>query len=286
MKIGKKAESRGRATNPGKNQSKKTMLLAVVVVITVVLILWVYTMGRKAEQYVSVAMWAEPIYKNEVITESMVKEYKMLKGEFEKYASTSTDGTKKRRIVLWEERGKLVNTFAAYPLQQDTVAMINAVVTSRTDNSDSVLYSYPGKVIVPLEVGDSELKSFKTFLQPGDRINITAIFKSTEKVVQDDGYGGTTTTNVDTFREESLFKDIMVADLLNNNGDSILDIYASYNQKTVYQQAALDASESFQQSVTPSSLLVALTPEEEALYYKALSKDDVTFKVSLPQRTE
>ena len=287
MKIGKRVDgARNRATNPDKNHSKKNMLLAAVVTITLVLIVWVYSMGQKAEQTVSVVMWAEPIYKNQVITESMLKEYEMLTGEFEKYAVTNDRGVKSRRIVLWEERGKLINTFAAYSLQQDTVAMIKDIVTSRTDNSDTVLYSYPGKNIVPLQVGDAELKSFKTFLQPGDRINITAIFSADEKVETDDGYGGVSSETVETFREETLFKDIMVADLLNQSGDSILDIYASYNEKTVYQQANLDASETFQQSVTPTSLLVALTPEEEELYYKYLSKSDVEFKVSLPQRTE
>lgn len=287
MKIGKRADSsRIKATNPNKNQSKKNMLLMAVVVITAVLIVWVYTMGQKAEQTVSVVMWAEPIYKNEVITESMMKEYPMLTGEFEKYAVTNSDGSKRRRIVLWEERNKLINTFAAYSLQQDQVAMIKDVVSSRTDNSDTVLYSFPGKNIVPLEVGNSELRSFKTFLQPGDRINVTAIFQATERVRELDEYGNETVTMVQTFREETLFKDIMVADLLNAQGDSILDIYASYNEKTVYQQAALDASEAFQQSVEPSSLLVALTPEEEVSYYQMLGKGDVEFKVSLPQRTE
>ena len=243
-------------------------------------------MGKKAEQTVSVVMWAQPIYKNQVITESSLKEYKMLKGEFEKYAISANDGSKRRRVVLWEERGKIINTFAAYSLQQDTVAMIKDVVTSRTDNSDTVLYSYPGKNVVPLELGESELKTFKTFLQPGDRINITAIFAATEKVKEDDGYGGTKETTVETYREETPFKDIMIADLLNSQGDSILDIYASYNEKTVYQQAQLDANEAFQKSVTPATLLVALTPEEETNYYKYLSKDSVQFKVSLPQRTE
>ena len=41
------------------------------------------------------------------------------------------------------------------------------------------------------------------------------------------------------------------------------DIYASYKEMTVYEQANLDASQSFKESVTPVSLLVALTPEEK-----------------------
>lgn len=282
MKIGNRAEKAARATNPTKNQSKKNMILMAIIAVTVLLIIWVYAMGKKAEDTVSVVMWSEPIYKNETITESQLVEYKMLKAEFEKYAIENDDGSKTRRIVLWDERDKLINTFAAYPLQANTICMITDVVTSRTDNSDTVLYSYPGKNILALQLGDSDLTTFKTFLQPGDRVNITAIYTSEDQVKKNDG----TTDTVESLRQETVFKDIMVADLLNQDGSSVLDLYASYNDMTTYQQAALDADESWQDSVEPSTLLVALTPEEETLYYEYLSKNSVEFYMSLPQRTE
>ena len=78
----------------------------------------------------------------------------------------------------------------------------------------------------------------------------------------------------------------MVADLLNDKGDSILDLFEQYNSKSVFQQAQLDASDSWQTQTEPDKLLLALTPEEESSYYQYLSKSDVTFKMSLPQRTE
>lgn len=286
MKIGKRAEAKIKATNPDKKNSQRSMMLIAVVAVTAVLIIWVFMMGRKAEDTVSVVMWAEPIYKNEVITESMLEEYKMLKGEFEKYAVKKSDGTKKRRIFLWDERDKLINTFAAYPLQRDTVALTSDIATSRTDNSDSVLYSFPGKNIVTLDVGEEELEAFKTFLEPGDRVNITAIFKVDGEVAQDDGFGKVEKTTVELYKEETVFKDVMIADLLNSSGDSILDLYASYNAMSVYEQAARDASDSWKEQTKPDKLLLALTPEEESSYYQYLSKKDVTFKMSLPQRSE
>lgn len=286
MKIGKRVDQKVRSTNPDKKNSQRSLLLAVVVAVTAVLIVWVYMMGRKAEETISVVMWAEPIYKNEVITESMLEEYQMLKGEFDKYAVEQSDGTKKRRIVLWDERDKIINTFAAYPLQRDTVALINDVAKSRTDNSDSVLYSFPGKNIVTLDAGEDQLEAFKTFLQPGDRVNVTAIFKVEETVAQDDGFGTIEKVNVEIFKEETVFKDVMIADLLNSKGDSILDLYASYNAMTVYQQSQRDASDSWKEETTPDKLLLALTPEEESSYYQYLSKDSVQFKMSLPQRSE
>ena len=83
-----------------------------------------------------------------------------------------------------------------------------------------------------------------------------------------------------------MFSDIMVADLINNAGESILDIYADYRDKSVYEQAQLDSSQTFKDSVEPRTLLVALTPEEKERYYYFLSKENVEFKMSMPQRVE
>ena len=290
MKIGKgRGGSQNQQLNvgkPSKNQNKKNMYIIVTVLITALLITWVYSMGRKAEETVQVCMTSQSIYKNQVVTESMLQPYDMLKGEFEKFSTVQSDGTKKRRVLLWEERGMIINTFAAYPLQANNYCEYRSFIKSRVDNSDSVLYSFPGKEIVPLEVSSNELQAFKTFLQPGDRVNITALFSQKEKITEDDGFGGTTTQTVETFRTETVFKDIMIADLINSGGESILDIYADYRDKTVYQQAQLDASQTFQDSVDPKTLLVALSPDELDRYFYYLSKSQVEFRMSLPQRIE
>lgn len=288
MKIGKNGGKAPKAPSSkvSKNYNKTNTLIIIVAVVTVLLISWVYAMGRKAQETVSVVMYTRNIYKNELIQSDMLVQYDMLKGEFDKYAVKQEDGTMKRRVVLWEEASKLCGTYAAYTLKANTIAEVTDVITSRIDNSDNVLYSFPGKNIVTLEVGEADLQAFKTFLQPGDRINVVAIYRTSESVEVEDGYGGITQKEVEVYKEETIFPDIMLADLLNSNGDSILDIYASYEEKTVYQQAALDASESFQQSVIPYTMLVALTPEEEEIYYYYLGKSDIEFRISLPQRVK
>lgn len=284
MKIGKKDKS--VKTRPEKNSSSKKALIGVLMAITAVLIVWVYSMGKKAENTISVVMLAENVYKNEAITESKIKEYQMLVGEFEKYAVVNTAGEKQRRIIKWDERDQLLGMFAAYPLQSDTIAMKSDFLKFRIDNSDTVLYSFPGKNIVTLEVGDSDLSAFKTFLQPGDRINVVAIYQDTETIYKDDGFGNITEEDVEIYRQEPVFTDVLLADLLNNSGDSILDMFAEYNSKSVYAQAALDADEAWKAQTEPAQMLVALTPEEQTLYYQYLSKTGVEFRVSLPQRTE
>lgn len=289
MKLGRKKKEEvtgGGFSKPALNEGKRSSVIIGLIVATVALIVFVLVMGHKAQETVQVAVLAQNVYKNQVITAEMLEPYDMLKAEYEKLAVVDEDGNKQRRVILWEEADKIINSFAAYPLQQGMYAEYRNFVKSRIDNSDSVMYSYPGKEIIPLEVGQNELKTFKTFLQPGDKLNIEAVF--TDKVVQktDDGYGNMVNQTVEVVRSETVFNDIMIADLLNAEGQSILDIYASYNDKTVWQQAQMDSSESFQESTEPSSLLVALTPEEKDRYYYYKTKTDVQFKVSLPQRID
>jgi hypothetical protein len=226
-----------------------------------------------------VAVFAQNVYKNQVITADMLEPYEMLKGEYEKLYQVDENGNKQRRILTWDEADMVINSFAAYPLQQGTYAEYRQFIKSRVDNSDSVLYSFPGKEIVSFDIGGSDLSTFKTFLQPGDRVNIQAIFSDTIK----NGNGNSETS---VFRTETAFGDVMIADLLNSSGSSILDIYEEYNDLTVWEQAALDEDSSFQSKTQPSSLLVALTPDELERYYYYKSKSGIEFKMTLPQRTE
>lgn len=289
MKLGRKKKEEatgGGLSRPAINEGKRSGMIVGLVVVTALLIAWVMFMGYKAQETVQVAIMAQNVYKNQVITAEMLEPYDMLKAEYEKLAVVEEDGTTSRRVLLWDEVDKIINSFAAYPLHQGAYAEYRQFVKSRVDNSDSVLYSFPGKQVIPLEIGSTELKAFKTFLQPGDKLNIQAIFS--EKVTMDvaDGYGGTTQQEVEVFKTETVFSDIMLADLLNQSGESILDKYASYNEMTVWQQAQLDSSASFKESTEPASLLVALTPDELDRYYYYKSKSNVEFKISMPQRTE
>lgn len=289
MKLGRKKKEEATAgglSKPAVNESKRSTMIVLLILVTVGLIVWVLFMGQKAQQTVRVAIMAENVYKNQVITAEMLEPYDMLQGEFDKFAVVQENGTKQRRLLLWSEAEKVLNSFAAYPLMKGEYAEYRNFVKSRIDNSDSVLYSFPGKEILSLSVGQDELKTFKTFLQPGDKLNIQAIFSEKQTMKVPDGYGAFVQQEVDVFKTETVFGDIMVADLLNATGESILDIYASYNDMTVWQQAQLDSSASFKESTEPASLLVALTPEEKERYYYYTSKSEVAFKVSLPQRAD
>lgn len=289
MKANRSARAQSIANanaKPRANQNKRTMGIVAVGVVTFLLILWVFAMSQNATKTVQVAMYAKNIYKNQQITADMFIPYDMLQSEYDNFASTYKDGTTKRKVILYSEVNTLVGTYAAYPLRAETYALWTDFFTSRTDNSDSVLYSYPGKNLVVLDVDSGTIKSFSSFLKPGDRINVIASFDETAevKVYQDDG--SFKMEESETHRNEPMFQDIVLADMLNSDGQSILDLYEYYDTLDTYSQANLDASDDWAEQTTPDTILVALTPEEVDTLYYYQSKSGVTFYVTVPQRNE
>ena len=286
MRIGNNGKKRV-ASNPAANKNTKSGLVVLVAVVMILLVVWVYLLGRKAESTTTVYMWNQEVYKNAQITEDMLEPYDMITAEYEKYAVKDYDGHLENRILTPDDKDYIIGKYAAYPLHQDTIAMTTDLVKDRTNNSDSVLYSYPGKDIVSLDIGTEVLQTFKTMLQPGDKINIIAIYSETAKDSQAEESGGSSdNTTAELTRSEVAFKGIPFADLLNSNGESILDIYADYDYQSTWIEQQYENDDEFKQRVTPSTILVAFTPEEEARYYDYLSKGDVTFEVSVPQREQ
>lgn len=244
-------------------------------------VVYVSLVGRNASKSVQVAQLKSSIYKNQPITLDMLQPYDMLQAEYDKQimSTANSDGTVEKRLVAWKDvQGYLSQgAFAAYQLPKESFLDLRTLMTSRVDNSDSVLYSFPGKEVVQLEVNGADLNAFKTFIQPGDKVNIDAIYSEDMQSGND---------RVKIYRSEPVFTGIMIADIINSSGASVLDMYAEYNAMSEVDKAALDNDATWQEQTEPSSLLVALTPDEKDSYYKFLNRDNVKFKVSLPQRAD
>lgn len=244
-------------------------------------VVYVSLVGRNASKSVQVAQLKSSVYKNQSITLDMLQPYDMLQAEYDKQimSTANSDGTVEKRLVAWKDvQGYLSQgAFAAYQLPKESFLDLRTLMTSRVDNSDSVLYSFPGKEVVQLEVNGADLNAFKTFIQPGDKVNIDAIYSEDMQSGND---------RVKIYRSEPVFTGIMIADIINSSGASVLDMYAEYNAMSEVDKAALDNDATWQEQTEPSSLLVALTPDEKDSYYKFLNRDNVKFKVSLPQRAD
>lgn len=276
MKIGNKVVHKTSL-----NEGKSLVPVIAVGAGTVGAVVYVSLVGRNASKSIQVAQLKSSVYKNQPITLDMLQPYDMLQAEYDKQimSTANSDGTVEKRLVAWKDvQGYLSQgAFAAYQLPKESFLDLRTLMTSRVDNSDSVLYSFPGKEVVQLEVNGADLNAFKTFIQPGDKVNIDAIYSEDMQSGND---------RVKIYRSEPVFTGIMIADIINSSGASVLDMYAEYNAMSEVDKAALDNDATWKEQTEPSSLLVALTPDEKDSYYKFLNRDNVKFKVSLPQRAD
>lgn len=301
MKIKKKQNVAQASTKvkggakPKANAFKKTGLTLFLTLCAACMIGLVLMLSRKTQAVVYVAMSNKTLYKNEQITnpDEQLRRYPMLQGEYEKYTVVSDNGTETRRLIRWDERDELLGKYVANQIGNEKLIERSDFATSKVDNSNTALYSYPGKDIVKLTLGTSDLTAFKSFLAPGDKINIECTYTETvsfrdqlEENAEESGDWLNARDTVDQLYTVPVFQNIQIADILNSSGDSVLDMQAAYNELSLFQQAELDNDSTYQKKLQPSTLLLALTPQEKEIYYKYLSKSGATFRMSLPQRSE
>ena len=292
MKAKKKS-----TTTTGANVKATQWLLAILIIAACVgatFFLWVFVSAKT--RTISVCMWNGNHAKNSVVNADAVVEYKMLIGEYESYATT--DGVT-ARIIKWEDRALLNGRYCTRNVYGATVVMLDDLMDEKINNTDMLLYNFPGREIVSLDVGTSDMDAYKRFLMPGDRINITAVISGEKTVLTEDlaqqdagatsAFSSGNDKNQNSLTEEvittePLFDSIYIADMLNGEGESVLDLMERFNALTPQQQAQMAASDSWKQQTTPETLLVALTKEELLRYYKYADRKGITFRVSLPQR--
>lgn len=300
MKAGK-AKAKTAAGAGVKATQWMLALLIIFLCVGATAFLWVFVSAKT--QTIQVCMWEQNHAKNSPVTTDAVVPYDMLLAEYETYAVQGTDGVTSR-IIKWEDRALLNGRYCTRNVYGATIVMIDDLMDKKINNKDMLLYNFPGREIVSLEIGSSDMEAFKSFLVPGDRINITAVIKS-EKIVDATTVGDETSTSTQTATDlfntdsksnknqevteevittEPLFDSIYIADMLNKDGESVLDLMERYNSMTATQQAQLANSDSWKEQTKPETLLIALTKEELLRYYKYAQKDGVTFRVSLPQR--
>lgn len=302
MKIRSKSGENGEkaikgAGKPKLNAHKRTLTTVAFSAVALLLIALVAVLASKAKSTVSVVMTSEKLYQKQQLKDidKQFKKYDMLQAEYEKYTVLNRDGSTTRRLVLWDERKELLGYFMANPLGEERLLEYSDLVKSKIDNSDTVMYAYPGKDLTKLTIGTADLTAFKTYLKPGDRINVECSFSNVIKTADTTGEAGSGDTNVvwgttgssiDQFDSDDVFKNIQIADIQNSTGDSVLDLTMQYNDMNVFQQAQLDADKTYQKKLEPATLILALTPAEKIRYKKYLAKNGATFYISIPQRVE
>lgn len=270
-----------------KNVSKysKTVRLIFLLALVVAVVIGINIVSSRAlRETVDIVKVKSGVPQEGIITEDLMYKDTMQKGEYEKQGIvTLSDGSKKRAIVLWDDRAKIINSFASYYIRENTPIYWDAI-GKETPKQYSYLYKMDGELL-KLNLPANQ---FGEMLVPGDRINVRAAYQEqvytlpTESefmMQQQTGIQPQTTVK----RQIKLFNNVAVLDILNSNGESIFDIYYNLLAMPKNQQIKVAATDDFRQSVVPSQILLNVTPEEADMYMNIQSYGPTYMMTLLPR---
>jgi len=259
-----------------------SIILGVVVAIVIGLNFYSQMEMRKVVEIVKLKV---SVPQDGFVTQDMMYKDTMPVSEYEKSGIyTLSDGTKRRQIVLWEDRHRIQNAYAAYYIRQDTPLYWDSL-TKETPKKYSYLYKMDGEL---LKV-NLDAKEFGRMLVPGDKINVRVTYTDTVytlpterefMIQQQTGIQPQTTVT----RNELLFNSVTVLDILNAQGESIFDIYYQLLALPRAEQLRIIESSDFQKQVEPSQILLNVTPEEVDRYVRISGKSP-KFTMTLLPRT-
>lgn len=266
----------------GLSNKVKVWLMLIAVVAGVLVISFISRMG--SDDVVSVVKLSAAVPQDGRITEENMVEDSMTKTEYEKQGIyTLSDGSKKRSIVLWSDRSRIVNAYASYYIRQGTPIYWDSL-SKETPKKYSYLYKMDGE----LAKIDLDAEEFGKMLVPGDKINVRASYTQSVYTLPDEkdfmiqqqtGIQAQTTET----KQDMLFNNATVLDMLNADGDSIFDMYYQLLALPKAKQQAMVQTEEFQEKVKPSKILLNVTTEEADNYMLMKSKSPTYMMTLLPR---
>ena len=271
----------------------KNRLLGIIIAAAVIVFICIMTAISSAEtKKVITVVRIKPdmsLAANSLITEDMVEAYDMYYKEFQQYGTMKfSDGSTRSTIVRWSDKDLVCGQrYAAYYQRGGTVLFWDSTIRDQT-RKNSYLYNMSGEL---LNIQMNTVSDFGDMVVPGDTLNIRATYEATvynlptelEYKLSDNGSGATTEGTTVT-RNELLFSEVTILDMLNSSGNSIFDIYYEYIAASKAEQAALLSDDGFLESVKPSSILLEAT-SEEVERYMLMQTAGASYQMTLLPRT-
>lgn len=275
-----------------KNKAKfsSQILIIVILVIAVLAVIGInWWTSRDMRDTVEVAVFKSNVAQNAYISAGMIDKMEMTTADYKRAAIVKmSDGTERRQIVLYSDAANaLVGKYAANYVRMNTPIYYDAVTTEYT-KANSYLYQMDGTELLKIDV---DPKQFGDIIVPGDKLNIRITYdETTYKIINETDYlqlsddeklglqGASTKT-------ELMFSEVTILDMLNSDGESIFDKYYALMSLPEKQQRAKIADSSFQKSIEPKSVLIAVTPEEAERYTLLGGKTKGSLITLLPRTT-
>lgn len=280
--------NRDRVKPAGRKQGKTVKVVGGLVGLIVVSLGAMTAINSQSDKEVEVIKLISSVPQGGILQESNFKYEKMMNKEYLRsgvdVVGKGENKTERRSILLASEKDTIVGKTAAYFIRRDTPLHWDAI-GEEVSRKNSYLYSMDGELLkIDLAPGD-----FGGMIVPGDRINVRIIYNeevyklpTKEEIVLQERTGIEPKTTVE--KQEKLFNNVPVLDMLNSKQESIFDIYYELMTLPKDEQEKRLAEDGFKEKVTPTVILLNATPEE-ADHYMAIKNKGPQYLLTLLPRT-
>jgi hypothetical protein len=270
-----------------KSQGKKASVKSVIVgilLLTLVVVGSNILSSRKLNDFVEVVKIKTSIPQEGIILADNIYKDQMYMNEFEKQGIiTLADGSKKRSIILWEDRGQILGSYASYFIRENSPIHWDAI-SKEIPKKFSYLYRMEGELL-RLDISGDQ---FGELLVPGDKINVRASYSEKNYTLPTEASFMAQTqmgqqTQSSVLKQIKLFNNAPIIDILNGKGESIFNLYYKIMSLPRQEQYNIINSKDFSESVKPVQILLSLTPEEVDAYMAIQDKSPSLLLTLLPR---
>ena len=276
-----------RTKNKTKFSQQILVLVGALLIVAVVIVVNWWS-SRDMRDVVEVAVFNGNVAQNAYISDAMIGKQEMTTADYKRDAIVKmSDGSERRQIVLYRDKDDIIGKYAANYIRGNTPIYYDMVTTEFT-KSNSYLYQMDGTELLKIDVDPNQ---FGNILVPGDKLNVRITYDSvTQSYLSEKDYLQLSDEEKKELGKEEqttelLFSEVTVLDMLNSSGESIFDKYYALMSLPETQQQAQFADESFQSSIQPACILIAVTPEEAERYVLLGSGTGGSLITLLPRTT-
>lgn len=262
------------------------VILVLAIVIVAVLVINSIT-SASLKRNVEIAVLKTSIPEGAQITEENLEKKTMVEQEYKNTGVYQLkSGEKKRAIVLWEDIDTIIGTYTTNYVRMNTGIYWDEL-TKEAPKENSYLYNMEGEL---LKV-DFDADTFGEMLVPGDRINVRIAYTdenynlpTTEEYLNAENTGIAMETS--SLKQEMLFNEVRIIDMLNSNGESIYDIYYNLSTMSTSQRAEYVSQDGFDKKIKPVTILLNVTAEEADRYMELTQVNSGKLLMTLLPRTD
>lgn len=233
---------------------------------------------------------SEPIYQSSRIESYHIDRYAIIKKEYNK-----------KSMFLWEDKDKVIGTYASYHLKEGTPVYQDAIYGERRYRNEWMYKIEEGQEVLTIPF-DYRIAG-GNILIPGDRVRIRVYFEGDDNVfdalpesekssVGNDGlwddYQESTNYEISNRKGGSmqvvtLFEDIEVIDML-SNGESIYEKYLELKDMTEDERKNKLKDRNFVKTIIPDSMILVVDEDAALKYLQAVAVEAEFVITILPRQ--